>query len=91
MKELDSYTYTWAGRVDIQHVSATVVIHGVPADSLLGVPELLLHPVHHGLAVQALEGAMYQFWVNRIGLFHLTRDLGQGSDLDGGQVSQLRK
>ena len=48
----------------------------VPADGRLGVFELLLHSVHHGPAVQALEGTVHELWVDRVRPDHLPGVLG---------------
>ena len=53
----------------------------VPAGDWLGVLKLLLHYLHNGLAVQALEGVMNQLQVDC--------DLCLGAYFDGGQLSHL--
>ena len=77
------------GPVEVQHEPGPVVTHGVPAGGRLGELELLLHALHHRLAVQALEGSLDQLRVDWVGPHHLTSDLGQTPDLDGGELSHL--
>ena len=77
------------GLVEVQHEPRAVVADRVPAGGRLGELELLLDALHHGLAVQALEGSLDQLGVDWVSPDHLPRDLGQGPDLDGGQLSHL--
>ena len=49
--------------VFVQREPALDVTDRVSADGRLAVLELLLHSLHYGLAVQALEVAMHELWV----------------------------
>ena len=63
--------------VGVQQEALTVVADRIPADAGLHVLELLLHILHHALAVQAEESSTHQLWVDWVGANNLSTDPDQ--------------
>lgn len=75
--------------VDVQDESGAIVAYGIPANSGLGVLELLLHVFDDGLAVHAGEGARHQFRVDGVGADDLAGDAEQVADFLGGEITNF--